>query len=77
MGKFGFLEVPFRIPLIQNTRNGHCANMSIVNGGQNQVELQGDQIFLTMPQQMRGNVEVLSGESLANQSSLRTYRINF
>lgn len=59
-----------KIPLIQNTKNGHCANMSIVNGGNNQVELKEDQIFLTMTQQIRGYIEILSGESLIERNIL-------
>jgi hypothetical protein len=36
------------IPLILNTRNGHCANMSIVNGGLNSIRVQDGKVVMQM-----------------------------
>ena len=36
------------IPLIRNTRNGHCVNMSIVNGGLNEIRVDDDKLWLEM-----------------------------
>lgn len=58
----------FRIPLIQNTRNGHCANMSIVNGGNNEIRLEGDRVFMIMQQNMQGHLLPRSSASLAKNS---------
>ena len=36
------------IPLIRNTKNGHCVNMSVVNGGLNEVRIEGDKLLMEM-----------------------------
>ncbi len=61
-----------RVPLIQNTRNGHCANMSIVNGGSNEVRLDGDKILMIMQQRTHGHISPISGESLAASAAILT-----
>jgi hypothetical protein len=38
----------YDIPLILNTKNGHCANMSVVNGGLNSVKVVGDEVVMKM-----------------------------
>lgn len=60
----------FKIPLIQNTRNGHCANMSIVNGGNNEIRLEGEKVLMIMQQNMQGNILPKSGSSLAGSAAL-------
>ena len=57
-----------KIPLIQNTRNGHCANMSIVNGGNNEIRLEGEKVLMTMQQNMCGHILAKSGSSLASSA---------
>lgn len=44
----------FQIPLIQNPRNGHCANMSVVNGGNNSIKLEGEKLLMLMQPISRG-----------------------
>lgn len=38
----------FKVPLVHNSRFGHCANMSVVNGGLNKVQLQGNNLMMEM-----------------------------
>ncbi len=59
----------YKIPLIQNTRNGHCANMSIVNGGNNEIRLEGNKVAMIM-QHMQGHISPISCESLAASATL-------
>jgi hypothetical protein len=44
--------------------------MSIVNGGNNEIRLEGDKVFMIMQQNMRGHILPRSGASLAISSDL-------
>jgi hypothetical protein len=48
--------------------------MSIVNGGNNEIRLEGDKVFMIMQQNMQGHILPRSGDSLAGSTTL-TYGI--
>ncbi|MBU6141457.1 MAG: hypothetical protein KGP29_07910 [Proteobacteria bacterium] len=55
------------IPLIQNTRNGHCANMDIVRGGSINVRAVDQEVRISGPKFRAVGAENLSGASVNNR----------
>jgi len=56
----------YKVPLIHNSRFGHCANMSVVNGGLNKVAMKDNNI----------EMEMISGPEKSISSSSKATRVD-
>jgi predicted ATP-dependent protease len=59
----------YRVPLTQNTRNGHCLNMSIVGGGNAKVAVNEGKMVMSFERSLQKPSSDVSNASMAREDS--------
>lgn len=52
------MSIARKIPLLHNTRNGHCSNMDVVLGGQIEIQIENDKVFISPSKQQGRSIEL-------------------